>query len=82
MLATDRIRLLHGPYATPRVCLGAVLFDEARDCEVVVRGLTDASISWPIGIPIYHRVTFSASQSGIDPWTVRTAGRSPSGSIS
>ncbi len=55
MLAPDRIRLLYGPYATPSAPRGAVLFDEARDCEVVVRGLTDARKPWPIGIPMGGR---------------------------
>jgi len=49
MLSSSRFKLLSGPYRTPRVRLGAVLFDEVRDCEVVVCGLTDARIPWPIG---------------------------------
>jgi len=49
MLPSSRIKLLFGPYITPRVRLGDVLFDEARDCEVVVCGLTDAQLPWPIG---------------------------------
>ena len=51
MLDPDRYRLLFGPYRTPRVRLGDVLPDEVRDCDVVVIGITDAKIPWPIGKP-------------------------------
>ena len=39
------------PLATPHAPLGTVLFDQARDCEVLVWGLTGARIPWPIGKP-------------------------------
>ncbi len=55
MLPADRVRLLYGPYPTPHSRRGTVYFDEARDCEVVVRGLTNARIPWPVGIPIGGR---------------------------
>lgn len=48
MLPSSRVELLVGPYATPRVRFGDVLFDDARDCKVVVCGLTDARIPWTI----------------------------------
>ena len=51
MLASDRIKLLFGPYPLPRLRQGVVLFDEARDCEVVVWGLTDGRFPWPIEKP-------------------------------
>lgn len=51
------------PYSTPRAPLGTVLTDEARDCEFVVRGLTDARIPCPSGsikmVVLAHCVGFS-----------------------
>jgi hypothetical protein len=47
MTDTDRFKLLHGPYATPRFRIGSVRACEVRG-EVVVCGLTDARISWPV----------------------------------
>jgi hypothetical protein len=44
----DRFKLLHGPYRTPRFRYGARVFCEVRG-EVVICGLTDARIPWPVG---------------------------------
>src|SRR5262245_26036013 len=44
----DRFKLLHGPYLPPRCLLGGRLECEVRG-EVVVCGLTDARIPWPVG---------------------------------
>lgn len=48
MRDADRFRLLC-IYRTPRVRIGTVLTCEARDCDVVVTGYTDARIPWPVG---------------------------------
>jgi hypothetical protein len=48
MKAADRLKLL-GTYRTPRVRVGRVLMCEARDCDVIVTGYSDARIPWPIG---------------------------------
>src|SRR5438046_2085080 len=48
MTDADRLRLLHGPYRTPRFQRGSVVRCEVRG-EVVVTGLTDARIPWPVG---------------------------------
>jgi hypothetical protein len=45
----DRLKLLFGPYRTPRVRIGRVLNCEARDAEVIVVGYSDAPIPWPVG---------------------------------
>src|SRR5919202_1919966 len=47
-MTPDRTRLLHGPYRPPRCRVGGVLLCEARG-EVVVCGMTDARIPWPVG---------------------------------
>lgn len=47
----DNTALIAGPYRTPRFRLGDVVTDEARDREVVIVGLSDARIPWPIGKP-------------------------------
>jgi hypothetical protein len=49
MNVIDRVKLLFGPYRTPRVRLGRVLTCEARDADVIVTGYSDAPIPWPIG---------------------------------
>ena len=41
MRPTSRVKLLFGPYSTPKVPLGAVLLDEARDRDVVFCGLAE-----------------------------------------
>jgi hypothetical protein len=48
MRDTDRFRL-SGTYRTPRVRVGRVLSCEARDCDMIVTGYTDARIPWPMG---------------------------------
>jgi transposase-like protein len=50
--ATDRTKLLFGPYRAPALKRGdraACLF---KDCDVVVTGWTDARISWPRCRPV------------------------------
>lgn len=44
----DRYRLHHGPSTTPRVRTGGTLRCEFRGA-VIVTGLTDAPIRWPVG---------------------------------
>jgi hypothetical protein len=48
MTDAERVKLLHGPYRTPRFRYGGVLRCELRG-ELVVTGLTDAPIQWPLG---------------------------------
>jgi hypothetical protein len=48
MTDADRFRLLFGPYCTPRFRYGEALRCELRG-ELVVTGLTDAPIPWPLG---------------------------------
>src|SRR5215211_7931672 len=48
MRAADRFKLL-GTYRTPPVRVGRVLACEARDCDVIVTGYSDARIPWPLG---------------------------------
>jgi hypothetical protein len=48
----DRVKLLFGPYRSPRLRRGdraACLF---KDCDVVVTGWTDARIPWPRCLPV------------------------------
>jgi hypothetical protein len=40
-------RLLFGPYRAPKCRVGSKLDCEARDCTMVVAGLSDAPIQWP-----------------------------------
>ena len=51
MTDTDRVKLLFGPYRTSRFRLGQVVTDEARDRDVVIVGISDDRIPWPIGQP-------------------------------
>jgi hypothetical protein len=46
-MANARVKLLHGPYRTPRLRRGDRAFCLFRDCDVIVTGCTDARISWP-----------------------------------
>ncbi len=48
MTDADRFRLLHGPYRTPRFRRGRAVTCAVRG-EVVVCGLTDGPIPWPVG---------------------------------
>ena len=48
MRDADRFKPL-GTYRTPRVQIGRVLTCEARDCDVIVTGYSDARIPWPFG---------------------------------
>jgi NUMOD3 motif len=41
-------KLLFGPYRTPRFRYGSIVFCEVRG-EVIITGLTDAPIPWPLG---------------------------------
>lgn len=43
----ESLRLLHGPYATPRVRIGERVDCEFRGREVVVGGLSNGLIQWP-----------------------------------
>jgi hypothetical protein len=45
--ADERVRLLHGPYKTPRLRRGERAFCLFHDCDVVVTGWTDARVPWP-----------------------------------
>jgi hypothetical protein len=45
----DRFKLVGGPYQTPNVRKGDVVFCEARKCDVVVTGLTSGPLAWPKG---------------------------------
>jgi hypothetical protein len=47
MLDSERVKLLYGPYRPPCCKLGDKLACEYRDREMVVKGMTDAPISWP-----------------------------------
>ena len=51
----DRFRLLFGPYSTPPIRLGQVVADEVRDRDVIVMGMSDCRIAWPIGKPVGER---------------------------
>jgi hypothetical protein len=44
----ERYKLLHGPYRTPRFRYGAKVLCEVRG-EVLICGLTEAAIRWPVG---------------------------------
>ena len=48
MTDAERFRLLFGPYRTPRFRYGRPAFCEVRG-EVVLVGLSDAPIPWPVG---------------------------------
>ena len=48
MIDSDHYCLL-GTYRTPRVRLGRIVTCEARDCDAIVDGYSDARIPWPIG---------------------------------
>jgi hypothetical protein len=43
-----RFRLLHGPYRTPRCCVGGRLYCERLRCQVPVGGIHEAPIPWPV----------------------------------
>ena len=45
---TGNVRLLYGPYTPPVVRHGDVVFCEARG-DVIVVGVTEAPIPWPVG---------------------------------
>ena len=48
MTDADRLKLLFGPYRAPRFRRGGTLRCELRG-DLVVTGLTDAAIPWPLG---------------------------------
>jgi hypothetical protein len=48
MTDRERVKLLFGPYRTPRFHYGRVAFCEVRG-EVTVCGLSDGPIHWPVG---------------------------------
>jgi hypothetical protein len=43
----ESLRLVHGPYSTPAVRVGARMDGEFRGREVVVGGFSDGLIQWP-----------------------------------
>jgi hypothetical protein len=47
MIDHDLVKLLHGPYRTPRLRVGDRAFCLLRDCEIVITSITDARIPWP-----------------------------------
>ena len=51
MTNADRVKLLFGPYRTPRFRPGRVVTDEVRDRDVVIVGVSDGRIPWPVGQP-------------------------------
>jgi hypothetical protein len=52
MKAGDRIQLLFGPYRVPRLRRGDRATCLFKDCDVVIKGWTDARISWPRCLPV------------------------------
>jgi hypothetical protein len=50
--ADDRVKLLHGPYRSPRLRKGDRTSCLFQDCDVVVTGWTDARIPWPRCRPV------------------------------
>jgi hypothetical protein len=52
MNAHDRTRLLFGPYHPPRLRRGDWAICLYKDCDVVIKGWTDARISWPRCLPV------------------------------
>ena len=48
MSNSDSTRLFFGPYRSPRCWLNRVMMCEVRG-RVVVCGMTDARITWPVG---------------------------------
>jgi hypothetical protein len=49
MVDRERVKLLFGPYRSPRIAIGHVLDCEARDCDVIVVNYSIARIPWPVG---------------------------------
>jgi hypothetical protein len=47
MIDRERVRLLHGPYRTPKLRPGDRTTCLLRDCEVVVTSISDVPIPWP-----------------------------------
>ena len=56
-----RLQLLHGPYESPKVKLGAIVTCEYRDTDVVIAGWTDALFPWPC-------CRVRGRRSGYGPW--------------
>jgi hypothetical protein len=50
--ATDREKLLHGPYRSPALRRDDRAFCLFKDCDVVITGWTDARFSWPKCRPV------------------------------
>jgi hypothetical protein len=44
---SENIRLLYGPYRTPKCRVGSELECEARGRTVIIAGISDAPIQWP-----------------------------------
>jgi hypothetical protein len=52
----DRVRLLYGRYRTPKLRRGDRAFCLDLDCTVVITGLSDVPISWPLCRPLDNRM--------------------------
>jgi hypothetical protein len=52
MRSSDRTKLLFGPYHPPLLKRGDLAGCLFKDCEVVIKGWTDARISWPRCLPV------------------------------
>jgi hypothetical protein len=52
MRASDRTKLLFGPYNAPALKRGDRATCLFRDCDVAVTGWTDARIPWPLALPV------------------------------
>jgi hypothetical protein len=52
MRASDRTKLLFGPYRPPHLRKGDLATCLYRDCDVAVTTWTDARIPWPRGVPV------------------------------
>jgi hypothetical protein len=52
MRASDRTKLLFGPYRPPRLRKGDRAACLYRGCDVTITGWTDARVSWPCGLPV------------------------------
>jgi hypothetical protein len=47
IIDSELVKLLHGPYKTPRLRVRDRAFCVLRDCDVVITSISDARIPWP-----------------------------------
>lgn len=47
-MIVDRLKLLHGPYVSPRVKRGDIVFCHLSDRDIMVGRMSDAPIQWPL----------------------------------